>query len=244
MSATLTEDAIHELIRSLWDLSPSDPMYGLLPRDPDSLRDYYPRLREFVDSAPRVNRGRVDPDAMVRGEIVASGEGSFIEGGAVIHESCRLILGAGSTIRTGAVLRDEVVVGPDCLIGVHCEVVRSVILGPRTYLGHLVYMADSIVGREVNVAGHVMFANTPVKRKTVRLRYRGETVDSGRSHLGALVGDEVRFGASIDLSPGCVVLPGLRLPPKVLLLGTIDSARRDELMKRFFELWGDEKHPG
>jgi UDP-3-O-[3-hydroxymyristoyl] glucosamine N-acyltransferase len=57
------------------------------------------------------------------------GVDSHIESGAVIHKSCRLILGARSVVRAGAVLRDEVVVGSDCLVGAHCEVVRSVLLG-------------------------------------------------------------------------------------------------------------------
>jgi NDP-sugar pyrophosphorylase family protein len=150
------------------------------------------------------------------------------------------VLGARSVVRPGAVLRDEVVVGPDCLIGVHAEVVRSLILGPRTYLGHFNYVADSVLGRDVNVAGNVMIANTPVTaRSSIRLVRNGVKTDSGRSHLGALVGDSVKFGASTTICPGCIVLPGLHLPPSVTLYGTIDAARRRGLMKLFSETWAE-----
>jgi len=234
-------DALFDLIRSLWVVEPRHPMAAILPQSPETLRDFYPRLREFVASAPRLRAGRIDPAAIVQGEIISMGEGSAIEAGAIVHSSCRLILGANSAVRAGAVLRDEVVVGDDCLVGVHCEVVRSVLLGPRTFLGHFIYIADSILGRDVNVAGNVWVANTNVKPGgTVPLVFRGAKVDSGRSHLGMLAGDGVRFGASTTVCPGCLVLPGLALPPSVTLYGTIDSARRQALLARFFATWGSQ----
>ena len=112
------------------------------------------------------------------------------------------------------------------------------LLGPRTQLGHFVLLADSIVGGEVSVAGNVVFASSTVtKGRTVSLKHAGERIDSRRSHLGALVGDGVRLGASTTLCPGCIVTPGLALPPAVVLYGTIDAARRAALMRRFFEDW-------
>jgi UDP-3-O-[3-hydroxymyristoyl] glucosamine N-acyltransferase len=174
----------------------------------------------------------------VRGEIVSMGEGSVIEAGAVIHESCRLVLGPGSRIRAGAVLRGEVVVGAECLIGVHCEVFRSLLLGPRTQLGHFVLLADSVVGADVSVAGNVVFASSMVKGgRTVSLKHGGRKIETGRSHLGALVGDGVRLGASTTLCPGCMVTPGLDLPPAVVLHGTIDAPRRAALMRKFLADW-------
>jgi NDP-sugar pyrophosphorylase family protein len=225
-------------IRSLWQLEPGHPLTDLLPRDPETLRTFYPRLKEFVNRAPRRRAGAIDPSAIVQGDIVSMGEGSAIEAGAIVHPSCRLILGARSVVRAGAVLRDEVVVGDDCLVGVHCEVVRSLLIGPKTMLGHFIYLADSIVGRDVNVAGNIWVANTTVGgHGSIPIDFHGTTVDSGRTHLGMLAGDGVRFGASTTVCPGCVVLPGLALPPSVTLYGTIDAGRRRALLKHFFHTW-------
>jgi UDP-3-O-[3-hydroxymyristoyl] glucosamine N-acyltransferase len=231
------DDDVFTVLGALWDLPPTHALAALLPRDAPTLAGYHGRLRDFMGAAPRLRAGTVDPAAIVRGEVVSMGEGSAIEAGAIIHESCRLVLGARSRIRSGAVLRDDVVVGPDCLVGVHCEVFRSVVLGPQTVLAHFVVLGDSVVGREVVVAGNVMFANTMLRKGTVPLRYRGRKVDSRRTHLGALVGDGVRFGASTTLSPGCIVLPGLALPPQVLLHGVVDGARQRALMRRFSTDW-------
>jgi UDP-N-acetylglucosamine diphosphorylase / glucose-1-phosphate thymidylyltransferase / UDP-N-acetylgalactosamine diphosphorylase / glucosamine-1-phosphate N-acetyltransferase / galactosamine-1-phosphate N-acetyltransferase len=230
--------AVFEVIRGLWGRPPGDPLAPLLPHDAASLEDFYDRLREFVERHPRTHEGSVAPHACVDGDIIATGTGSVIESGAVIHKSCRLILGARSVVRAGAVLRDEVVVGSDCLVGAHCEVVRSVLLGPRTHVGHFNYIADSILGSDVNVSGNVMMANTTVTRRaSILLVHHGVKTDSRRSHLGALVGDGVRFGASTTICPGCIVLPHLALPPGVVLHGTIDGARRRRLITQFSRTW-------
>jgi len=234
------ESKLFELIQGLWTVSSSHPFYKLLPQNPESLRNTYSLMKEFVASHTTSLEGFIDPEAIIQGSIIAMGKGSVIEAGAIIHESCQLFLGDGSRIRSGAVLRDEVLVGSGCLIGVNCEVVRSIILGPNTALSHLVFIADSIVGRDVNVAGNVIIANTPTRHgASINLRFRGKRVDSGRSHLGVLVGDGVRFGASTTVCPGCIVLPNLTLPPQVVLLGTIDHKKREKLMSTFFSLWGD-----
>ena len=226
------------VIRHLWTI-PEDPALArLLPRDAATLASFYSLLKAFVAHVPRAASGVVEPGAVVRGEILYLGANSVVEAGAIIHESCRLVLGPGSRVRAGAILREEVVIGPNCMIGAHCEVARTVVLGPNSFLGHYVYAGDSIVGRDVNISGNVFMANTTTTSgRSVRMKFRGDFVDSGRTHFGALIGDGVRFGASTLLCPGCVVLPGLSLPPAVVLYGTIDSGRRDSLMRRFFSTW-------
>jgi len=229
---------IYALIRSLWTTTADHPLAAILPRDAESLREFYPRLCAHVASAPRVMAGRIDPLAIVQGEIVSMGEDSCIEAGAIIHSSCRLILGARSVVRANAVLRDEVVVGDDCLVGVNCEVVRSVLLGPHTQMGHFNYVADSVLGRDVMVAGNVWVANTTITGgETVPLVYKEAKIDSGRTHLGLLAGDGARIAASTMVCPGCIVLPGITLPPSVTLYGTIDGAKRRALMKHFVKTW-------
>ena len=227
-----------EVLPPLW-LAPDEARLAqLLPRDSTDLAGFYPRLKAYVSETPRRRAGSVDHAAIVRGDIVYQGPDSVIEAGAIIHDSCRLVLGPGSVVRSGAILRDEVVIGPRCRIGAHCEVARTVILGPDTYLGHYVFAGDSSIGRGAVLAGNVFIANTKVgSRRAIQMRLGGRPIESGRNQLGALVGDGVRFGASTTLCPGCVVLPNLSLPPGVILHGTIDAQRRRTLMRRFRTMW-------
>src|ERR1700737_1708362 len=190
--------ALDSVLSGLWSAAGLEQLEGLsalLPRDEESLTRFYPRLRDYVVTVPRRLDGTIDPAATIRGDIISMGEGSVIEPGAIIHESCRLILGPRSRVRSGAVLRDEVIVGSECMIGVHCEVVRSVILGPASYLGHFVFLADSIVGRDVNVSGYVAVANTNLRKGgEISIRSTDSKIPTGRTHLGALIGDGVRLG--------------------------------------------------
>lgn len=231
--------ATRSLLRSLWNVPEEHPFAACLPTDETSLPGAYEALKGFVASFPRRLDGTIDDGAIVRGDVIAMGEGSVIEAGVVIHSSCRLILGARSVVRSGSVLRDEVLVGEDCLVGAHSEVLRSILLGPKTQLGHRVSLCDSILGRDVMVGGNAAFANTRLSKATVELGIGAERVDTGRAYFGALVGDGARFGGSVTFCPGCIVLPGLSVPPQVVLLGTIDERRCRELMRRFLATWGD-----
>lgn len=224
-------------LATLWRLSEDDPRSALLPKDAASLAGFYDALKLFVAQSERRLEGTVDPAAIVRGDLVAMGKGSVIEAGAIIHDSARVVLGERARVRSGAVLRDEVVVGPDCLVGAHCEVFRSLLLGPEAYVGHMVILADSVLGRDVRVSGGVIFASSKLRPGPIRLQRGSERVDSGRSHLGALVGDGVRLGAGVLLCPGCIVLPGVVAPPRCVLHGTIDTRRAEELTSRFFSDW-------
>lgn len=236
MTASDAKAAIESALRNLWAPMPDERLDAILPRQFEQLPNFYPRLKDYIASVERSARGTIDPQAVVRGEIVSMGEGSVIEAGATVHESCRLVLGARCRVRTGALLRDEVVIGDDCLIGANCEVTRSVI-GPSSALGHFDFVADSIIGTNVIVAGYIGFANTKLGKDEVSFRVGGEKIATGRSHLGGLVGDGVRFGAFTTICPGTIVMPRLEIPPSVVLLGLVDEERRKKLLADFFERW-------
>ncbi len=236
------EQLLEDALGALWPSVTDAPLRALLPRDAASLRDFYPRLQQYVDryaaDARRQLSGTIDENAIVRGHVLALGEGSVIEAGAIVHESCRLIVGANSVVRAGSLLRDEVVVGDDCLIGSHCDVTRSIILGPGTALGHSIVFNDSIAGAGVLLSAFIGTANTHLtKGKEISIRTRNGLVPTGRTYLGALLGDGVRIGSNTALSPGTIVRPGLELPAASALLGIIDAEHRERLMRDFFERW-------
>jgi NDP-sugar pyrophosphorylase family protein len=232
---------LERVLRQLWPSVTDPALRTLLPHDLTSLTSFYPRLQQYVTAAPRSVEGTIDPAAIVRGDVISMGPGSIIEAGAVVHESCRLILGANSVVRAGSLLRDEVVTGADCLIGSHCDVTRSVLLGPGTALGHSIVFNDSIAGAGVLLSAFIGTANTHLtKGREISIRTRLGRIATGRTYLGALLGDHVRIGSTATLSPGTIVLPNLELPSASVLLGIIDAERREQLMRDFFARWDPE----
>ena len=230
------------LLQELWTRDRDDELDLLLPRTWRSFVDFYGTLQGFLSDVREGVEGKVSSKALIRGHLAYVGHGAVIEAGAIIHRSARLFLGQRSRIKAGTVIRDEVIIGADCTIGVNCEVVRCLVTGPRTNIAHLAFVADSVLGAEINVAGNTIVANTPAKSGgTIFLRINGEKIDSTRSHLGMIVGDGVRFGASTTVCPGTIIFPDLALPPSVTLLGTIDRTRRPQLLTAFFRRWDDTR---
>lgn len=235
------EDEVGTALRALWPSVSEPALLALLPRDAAALRDFYPRLQQYVDAVPRALHGTIDPAAIVRGEVIAMGPGSVIEAGVIVHESCRLILGARSVVRAGALLRDEVVAGDDCLIGAHCDLARAVLLGPNTALGHAIVFNDSIAGARVLLSAFIGTANTHLTPgKEISIRTRSGRAMTGRTYFGALLGEGVRIGSNAVLSPGTLVLPELTIPPAAVLAGIVDAERRAELMRDYFGRAGME----
>lgn len=229
---------VESALRQLWPSVTGEALRALLPHDLESLRDFYPRFQQFVASAPRQLKGTVDSAAIVRGDLISMGSGSEIEAGAIIHESCRLILGPNSRVRAGSLLRDEVLAGANCLIGSHCDVARSVLLDGAA-LGHSIVFNDSVAGARTLLSAFIGAANTHLTPgKEISIRTRTGSVATGRKYLGALLGDGVRIGSTAVLSPGTIVLPELTIPSGAVLIGIVDAARREQLMRGFFERWG------
>ncbi|HYC92013.1 MAG TPA: hypothetical protein VEO54_22565 [Thermoanaerobaculia bacterium] len=229
---------VDSALRALWPSVTDAALRELLPRDRDSLRGFYPRFQQFVAGAPRKLEGSIDPAAIVRGDVISMGPGSVIEAGAIVHESCRLILGPDSRVRAGSLLRDEVLAGAGCLIGSHCDVARSLLLDGAA-LGHSIVFNDSIAGARSLLSAFIGAANTHLTPgKEIAIRTAAGSVPTGRTYLGALLGDGVRIGSTAVLSPGTIVLPELTIPSGAVLIGIIDAVRREQLMHDFFERWG------
>ena len=60
------EQEIFETLRTLWEVDPAHPAADILPRDSESLIDFYPRFRALVSAAPRSVEGRIDAQAIVQ----------------------------------------------------------------------------------------------------------------------------------------------------------------------------------
>lgn len=226
-----------EVLGSLWARPADEAFAGLLPSSWEEVFSLQARLRDYVDRCPRRLEGRIDAAAVVRGEVVSMAPGSVIEAGAIVHESCRLVLGEGSCLRSTSLVRDDVVIGPGCLVGAYCELARAV-LGARTALGHWVFVADSIVGADNMLGGAVFIANSALsKGRTIRVSTPEKRFDSGCTRLGMLSGDGVRFGVQALVSPGAILAPGLEVPPRVVLNGYVDAAETRRLMRRFMAEW-------
>ncbi len=187
-------------------------------------------LRDDLDVRPTGPKGVVrafDGDGIVEGAAIVMaganlfddrlilGPGSVVEPGALIKGPT--VIGAGTEVRQGAYIRGTTLVGDGCVVGHTTEVKGSVMLD-GSKAGHFAYIGDSILGRDVNLGAGTKLANLRMVPGTIRIAVGKTRVDTGRRKLGAILGDRTETGCNTVTSPGTllgprsVIYPGLCAP--------------------------------
>ena len=150
------------------------------------------------------------------GDRIAIGPGCRIEPGAVIIGPA--ILDRDVTIRTGAYVRERVVLGTGSLVGAHSEVKGSVLL-PGAKAPHQNYVGDSVLGRDVNLGAGTILSNVKNVGREVTFAHEGEVVHTGLRKFGAVLGDGCKTGCNTVLNPGVLLGPGSVTYPNATLRG-------------------------
>ena len=114
-------------------------------------------------------------------------------------------------LRLRLVVRVRRFVDRNCKVGQAVEIKNSIVMD-SSFVSHLAYVGDSIIGRNCNVGGGALFANLRLDDKNVKMEVNGIRVDTGRRKLGAVVGDGVKLGARVTIMPGKRIWPGLLVP--------------------------------
>ncbi len=142
--------------------------------------------------------GEVHPHAVIDGNVVL-GEGSvllpgvYIEGNVIIGDHCKI--GPNCYIRGNTSIQDN------CRIGNAVEVKNSLIASDSA-IGHLSYIGDSVIGREVNIGAGTIVSNLRHDNSNQRAMIDEVLVDTGRRKLGAIIGTGVHTGINTSIYPG------------------------------------------
>lgn len=131
-------------------------------------------------------------------------QGAVIKGPAIIGPRC---LVAASAYLRGGVFMDE-----DCIVGPGAEL-KTTFMFKGSKLAHLNFVGDSILGAAVNLEAGSIVANyrNELDDKIIRIRFRGEVIDTGVEKFGALMGDGTRIGANAVVAPGAIFAPNARV---------------------------------
>ena len=177
-------------------LDPDEPAWSALGQ----------RLVHYLEGQ-RAWKIQVDLPAGVHllGECISIAPGCRIEPGAVIVGPA--ILDEGVEIRTGAYVRQNVVLGAGSMVGAHSEVKGSILL-PGAKAPHQAYVGDSILGRDVNLGAGTICSNVKNVGREVSFQAGGETIHTGLRKFGAILGDGCKTGCNTVLNPGVLMGPG------------------------------------
>lgn len=139
------------------------------------------------------------------GDRIFIASGCSIEPGAVIVGPA--ILEEGVEIRTGAYVRQNVVLAAGSLVGAHSEVKGSIFF-PGAKAPHQAYVGDSILGRSVNLGAGTICSNVKNVGREISFSAGGEIYHTGLRKFGAILGDGCKTGCNTVLNPGVFMGPG------------------------------------
>ncbi|MEZ3115644.1 bifunctional sugar-1-phosphate nucleotidylyltransferase/acetyltransferase [Halobaculum sp. MBLA0147] len=157
--------------------------------------------------------GEVHADAELRGDVVVEA-GAHVDSGVVIEGPA--LIQSGAEVGPNAYVRGATLLGPDTKVGHAVEVKNSVLMGGAT-VGHLSYVGDSVLGRDVNFGAGTTVANLRHDDAAVETVVKGERVSTGRRKYGVVCGDGVKTGIQTSLNAGVVLdtdettIPGERV---------------------------------
>lgn len=143
-------------------------------------------------------RGDVEPNATITGPVVVE-DGARVRNGAYIEGP--VVVQAGADVGPNAYVRASSVIGPNVRVGNAVEVKNSILMAD-TAVGHLSYVGDSVLGRDVNFGAGTTVANLRHDDQSIAMQVKGEMVDTGRRKFGVVVGHDTKTAINTSLNAG------------------------------------------
>jgi bifunctional UDP-N-acetylglucosamine pyrophosphorylase/glucosamine-1-phosphate N-acetyltransferase len=158
-------------------------------------------LKEIKE--PRVSKkAQIHPSAVVTGNVVIE-DGVRLLPGACVVGPC--FIGKDTVIGNGALVRGASV-GERCVIGFQSEVKASVLFSD--IWTHMTYIGDSVVAENVSFGGGTTTGNFRLDEEEVTSKVGADTVQTGLTKLGAIIGRDCRLGIHVGTNPGVKIGEG------------------------------------
>ncbi|MEM1563878.1 MAG: sugar phosphate nucleotidyltransferase [Candidatus Bathyarchaeia archaeon] len=157
--------------------------------------------------------GNVEKGAHINGPVTVA-ETARIRSGAYIEGP--VYIGENSDVGPNCYIRPCTSIGKKVRIGNACEIKNSIIMD-GVHVGHLSYVGDSIIGENCNLGAGTITANYRLDAGTIKMMVKDKLVDTGRTKLGAVLGDNVKTGINALLMPGVKVGNNCWIGPNVIV---------------------------
>ena len=171
---------------------------------------------EFLLSKLPDNRDRVE-NTTIRGKII-------MEKNAEVHDSViegNVYIGEGSYVGPHAYIRGTTSIGKDCGIGDSTTIKNSIIFD-HVNAKHLTYIGDSIIGSGCNFGAATQIANYRFDAGSIKAAINDVMIDTKRTKLGAIIGDNVKMGVLTSVMPGKIIGDGCWIDAGVVVHENIE----------------------
>ncbi len=160
-------------------------------------------------------------------------EGIWIAKNATIAPTAYIgaptIVGAEADVRHGAFIRTSALIGEGCVVGNSTEL-KNVILMDGVQVPHYNYIGDSVLGYKSHMGAGAITSNVKSDKTAIVIQVApgcdpAEELPlvTGRTKLGAILGDYVEVGCGSVLNPGTVVGQKTNIYPLSSVRGVIPA---------------------
>jgi UDP-N-acetylglucosamine diphosphorylase / glucose-1-phosphate thymidylyltransferase / UDP-N-acetylgalactosamine diphosphorylase / glucosamine-1-phosphate N-acetyltransferase / galactosamine-1-phosphate N-acetyltransferase len=169
-----------------------------------------------------VTRDIISPKASIAKSSIIE-RPCIIEDNVNIDDFCKIkgptYIGKGSFVGMSSLIRN-CMFGNETRIGFNCEIGKSYFAG-HDKISHQNVILDSIIGENVWFGGYSGTANVLLTQGNIRYEIsKGNLIDTGTNHFGAVVGSNSAIGASV------IILPGRQVPHNTTIqAGTIFGSK-------------------
>lgn len=189
--------------------------------DEETVSIKYPwNLFEFVEELMEDRGENISDKASIADSATISGD-VIIEDGAKIYENVTVrgpaYIGENVTIGNNTLVRDHTALEREVTVGANTEIKNSVFL-PNSSI-HSEYFGDSVVGHDTKIGAGTITANRKFRKDGERpeiesdLMAKDYSQESGRSFLGAFIGDNVDIGVNVSIMPGVQIGSDAKIGP-------------------------------
>ncbi len=138
--------------------------------------------------------------AKIKGENIVIDTGAKIFDNAVIQGPC--YIGKNAIVGNNALVRNSNI-GKNATAGYNTEIARSFV--SHDVSTHIAYVGDSVIDSDVNFGAYSCTANLRLDKQSVKVKIKGNLVDSHFEKLGAIVGKGCQIGIHAMLMPGAKI---------------------------------------
>lgn len=163
---------------------------------------YLFEVNEFLLKKEKmVRKGKIEKNCTIRGKVII-GKGSTIKSGSYLQGP--IYIGENCQIGPNCFLRGPISISSNCVVGLAVEMKNSLI-GDDSQICHLSFVGDSIIGKNCNLAAGTVVANYRFDKKTVKVTANGDLIDTKREKFGCILGNNVKTGVNSSIMPGVII---------------------------------------
>lgn len=182
--------------------------------------------REVQDLGARIEAMLPRLETFIAADVI-------IEPGAVIDAAAGpIVIGGGTKVCSGSVLRGPLVIGQRCMIGnlafvrgpsiIGSDVsigfsteVKQASISDRVSIGPMCFVADSVVESDAYLGALVRTSNQRLDRKPIAVIHDGKLLETGTGKLGCKIGANANIGIQVIILPGREIAKGSTFEPRI-----------------------------